>query len=109
MLFNLKLTTSISEEIKTALVKITKYFSFSKKVTTYFEASSINIDKVDKAETVKITRKDVEKSFELYEQKLVELSQKLSSQTSISNDDYNPQTEYYYVEALGKEIPITEL
>ncbi|HJD59798.1 MAG TPA: hypothetical protein LFW20_03925 [Rickettsia endosymbiont of Omalisus fontisbellaquei] len=102
----------IPKEIKTALVKIKNYFSFSKKVTKDFEVSNISIDEVDKAEPAKITREDLEKSFELYEEKLAILAQKLSSQTSISNYDYNHQTEYYPLIGEGgsiQYIPTTEL
>ncbi|MEY4464357.1 MAG: hypothetical protein RLZZ81_1328 [Pseudomonadota bacterium] len=107
-----KLTMIVPKEIKTALVKIKKYFSFSTKVTKDFEASNISIDEVDKAEPTKITREDLEKSFELYEEKLAILAQKLSSQTSISNNDYNPQTEYYQLigdDGIIQDIPTTEL
>ncbi len=62
-----KLITFFSTEIKT-------YFSFPKKVTKAFETSNINIDEVDKAKTVKITKEDLKKSFELYEEKLVILA-----------------------------------
>lgn len=56
--------------------------------------------------------KKVTKAFELYEEKLVILAQKLSPQTSISNDDYNSQTEYYPLigeDGNIKYIPTTEL
>lgn len=107
-----KLITFFSTEIKTTLVKIKTYFSFPKKVTKAFKTSSINIDEVDKAKTVKITKEDLKKSFELYEEKLVILAQKLSPQTSISNDDCNSQTEYYPLigeDGNIKYIPTTEL
>ena len=107
-----KLITFFSTETKTTLVKIKTHFSCPKKVTKAFETSSINIDEVDKAKTVKITKEDLKKSFELYEEKLVILAQKLSPQTSISNDDYNYQTVYYPLigeDGNIKYIPTTEL
>ncbi|KIJ88643.1 hypothetical protein [Rickettsia asembonensis] len=110
-----KLVLGISIEVIAALVKIKTYCFFPKKekvtLTKYNSTENIEALKVntDEAKTVKITKEDLEKSFELYEEKLTILAQKLSSQTSISYDDYNPVTEYYYVEALGKETPVTEL
>ncbi|CAK6512819.1 hypothetical protein [Rickettsia helvetica] len=105
-------------EIKTALVKIKIYFCFLKKekviLTKYNSTENIETLKVntDEAKTVKITKEDLEKSFELYEEKLAILAQKLSLQTSISYDDYNPQTEYYPLigeDGSIKYIPTTEL
>ncbi|GAA5252983.1 hypothetical protein KNCP2_12710 [Candidatus Rickettsia kedanie] len=96
------------------MTKIKTYCLFLKKekVTLIKYNSTENIEALtvntDEAKTVKITKEDFEKSFELYEEKLTILAQKLSSQTPISYDNYNHVTEYY-VEALGKEIPVTEL
>ncbi|AFC73899.1 hypothetical protein [Rickettsia montanensis] len=115
MLLN-KLVLSIS--IQMALVKIRICFSLPAKekvtLTKYSSTENIETLKVNTAEakTVKIAKEDLEKSFELYEEKLVILAQKLSSQTSISYDAYNPQTEYYPLigeDGNIKYIPITEL
>ncbi|WP_017443337.1 hypothetical protein [Rickettsia gravesii] len=114
-----KLVLSIPTQIQIVLVKIKTYFLFLKKVTltkysSYSSTESIKTLKVntDETKTVKITKKDLEKSFELYEEKLIILAQKLSSQTSISYDAYNPQTEYYPLigeDGNIKYIPTTEL
>ncbi|EER22458.1 MULTISPECIES: hypothetical protein [spotted fever group] len=96
-----KLVLSVPTEIKTALVKIKAYFPFPKKekvtLTKYDSTENIETLKVNtnEAKTVKVTKKDLEKSFKLYEEKLTILAQKLSSQTSISYDAYNSQTKYY--------------
>ncbi|BDU60229.1 hypothetical protein FLA4_06390 [Candidatus Rickettsia kotlanii] len=112
MLLN-KLVLSISIRI---LVKIRTYFTLLEKViltkcnlTKNIETLKVNTDEV---KTVKITKEDLDKSFELYEEQLVILAQKLSSQTSISYDAYNPQTEYYPLigeDGNIKYIPVTEL
>ncbi|WP_032139400.1 hypothetical protein [Rickettsia tamurae] len=113
-----KLVLSVPIKIKTALVKIKAYFFFPKKekVTLIKYNSTENIETLkvntNEAKTVKITKEDLEKSFELYEKKLTILAQKLSSQTSISYDAYNPQTEYYPLigeDGNIKYIPTTEL
>ncbi|ALN41639.1 hypothetical protein ASQ44_06405 [Rickettsia rhipicephali] len=115
MLFN-KFAPSILIQI--VLVKIRTYFPLlqKEKVTLTKYSLTANIEtlkaKTDEAKTVKITKEDLEKSFELYEEKLIILAQKLSSQTSISYDAYNPQTEYYLL--IGEDgniqyIPTTEL
>nr|WP_045804151.1 hypothetical protein [Rickettsia endosymbiont of Ixodes pacificus] len=104
--------------MKTALVKIKAYFPFPKKekvtLTKYDSTENIETLKVNtnEAKTVKVTKKDLEKSFKLYEEKLTILAQKLSSQTSISYDAYNSQTEYYPLigeDGNIKYIPTTEL
>ncbi|ABV78743.1 hypothetical protein [Rickettsia bellii] len=63
-----------------------------------------------------ITKQDLEKSFKLYEKKLIELSQKFSLQAATNNDNYYPKTEWHNVEVMGadgnivvKTIPVTEL
>ncbi|WP_341787044.1 hypothetical protein [Rickettsia endosymbiont of Cantharis rufa] len=102
----------IPKKIKTALVKIKIIFLSQKKVTKDFEVSNRSMDEVDKAGPAKITRKDLEKSFELYEEKLAILAQKLSSQTSIGNYDYDTVTEYYPLmgdDGIIQYIPTTEL
>ena len=107
MLLN-KLVLSILIPIHIALVKIRTYFT-QYSLTENIETLKVN---TDEAKTVKITKEDLEKSFELYEEKLIILAQKLSSQTSISYDAYNPQTEYYPLigeDGNIKYIPITEL
>ncbi|AFD19252.1 MAG: hypothetical protein AB8U78_00080 [Rickettsia slovaca] len=115
MLLN-KLVLSIPIHIHTALVKIRAYFPLLKKVTLTKYSLTENIETLkvntDEAKTVKITKEDLKKSFELYEDKLIILAQKLSLQTSISYDAYNPKTEYYPL--IGEDgninyIPITEL
>ncbi|ABV84529.1 hypothetical protein [Rickettsia massiliae] len=125
MVFN-KLVLSILIQIQIALVKIRTYFPLLEKekvtltkysLTANIETLKVNTDeaktvKTDEAKTVKITKEDLEKSFELYEEKLIILAQKLSSQTSISYDAYNPQTEYHLL--IGEDgniqcIPTTEL
>ncbi|MFA1688976.1 hypothetical protein ABVF33_05910 [Candidatus Rickettsia barbariae] len=111
-----KLVLSIPIHMHTALVKISAYFLLLEKVTLtkYNLTENIETLKVntDEANTVKITKEDLKKSFELHEEKLILLAQKLSLQTSISYDAYNPQTEYYPL--IGEDgninyIPITEL
>ncbi|AAL02774.1 hypothetical protein [Rickettsia conorii] len=115
MLLN-QLILSIPIYIHTALVKIRAYFPLLEKVTLIKYSLTENIETLkvntDEANTVKITKEDLKKSFELYEEKLIILAQKLSLQTSISYDAYNPQTEYYPL--IGEDgninyIPITEL
>ncbi|MEG8229679.1 hypothetical protein O6R16_01010 [Candidatus Rickettsia tasmanensis] len=116
----LRLVLSIQIQIQTALVKalvkIRIYFPLLEKVTLTKYSSTENIETLkvntDEAKTVKITKEDLAKSFELYEEKLIILAQKLSSQTSISYDAYNPRTEYYPLigeDGSTKYIPITEL
>ncbi|MCC8468068.1 MAG: hypothetical protein LN589_05320 [Rickettsia endosymbiont of Eriopis connexa] len=56
----------------------------------------------NEAKTVKIAKEDLEKSFELYEEKLIILAQNLSSQSSTN-------IEYQYVKELGEIVPTTEL
>ncbi|MFV0250566.1 MAG: hypothetical protein AB8U53_02265 [Rickettsia aeschlimannii] len=111
-----KLVRSILIQIQIALVKIRTYFPLLEKGTLTKYSSTENIETLkvntDEAKTVKITKEDLEKSFELYEEKLIILAQKLSSQTSISYDAYNPQTEYYPLigeDGNIKYIPTTEL
>ncbi|WP_064429368.1 hypothetical protein [Rickettsia sp. Tenjiku01] len=115
MLLN-KLVLSIPTHIHTALVKIRAYCPLLEKVTLTKYSLTENIETLkintNEAKTVKITKEDLNKSFELYEEKLIILAQKLSLQTSISYDAYNPQTEYYPL--IGEDgninyIPITEL
>ncbi|QWB86222.1 hypothetical protein JRD95_00268 [Rickettsia parkeri] len=107
---------SIPIHIHTALAKIRAYFLILEKVILTKDSLTENIETLkvntDEANTVKITKEDLKKSFELYEEKLIILAQKLSLQTSISYDAYNPQTEYYPL--IGEDgninyIPITEL
>ncbi|HJD64563.1 MAG TPA: hypothetical protein LFW10_00055 [Rickettsia endosymbiont of Diachasma alloeum] len=74
------------------------------------------MDNVRKIATNNITNQDLKKSFELYEKKLIELSQKFSSQKITNNDYYHPQTKWHNVEIMGadgnmvtKIIPVTKL
>ncbi|AFB28558.1 hypothetical protein [Rickettsia rickettsii] len=113
MLLN-KLILSIPRHIHTAWIKIRAYFLEKVTLTKYSLTENIETLKVntDEAKTVKITKEDLKKSFELYEEKLIILAQKLSLQTSISDDAYNLQTKYYPL--IGEDgnidyIPITEL
>ncbi|ABV74587.1 hypothetical protein A1C_01345 [Rickettsia akari str. Hartford] len=110
-----KLVLGIAIEVKTAWTKIKSYHLFFPKkaqisLIKYNSTENIKALKADtdEAKIVKITKEDCEKSFELYEEKLIILAQKLSSQTSISYDDYDTITKYY-VGPLGQEIPVTEL
>ncbi|WP_392506047.1 hypothetical protein ACE5D9_06605 [Rickettsia sp. 2024-CO-Wats] len=111
-----KLILSIAIQIQIVLVKIRTCFPLLETVTLTKYSSTENIETLkvntDEVKTVKITKEDLDKSFELYEEKLVILAQKLSSQTSISYDAYNPQTAYYPLigeDGNIKYIPITEL
>ncbi|AXU06214.1 hypothetical protein [Rickettsia japonica] len=115
MLLN-KLVLNILIQIRIALVKIRTYFPLLEKVTLTKYSLTENIETLkvntDEAKTVKITKEDLEKSFALYEEKLIILAQTLSSQTSISYDAYNTQTKYYPLigeDGSIKYIPITEL
>lgn len=74
------------------------------------------MDNIRKIATNNITNQDLKKSFELYEKKLIELSQKFSLQAATNNDNYHPKTEWHNVEIMGadgnivtKIIPVTEL
>ncbi|WP_341791221.1 hypothetical protein [Rickettsia endosymbiont of Gonocerus acuteangulatus] len=74
------------------------------------------MDNARKTAINNITKQDLEKSFNLYEEKLIELSQKFSLQAATNNDYYHPQTEWHNIKVMGadgnmvtKIIPVTEL
>ncbi|MGX6960909.1 MAG: hypothetical protein ACIPMY_06925 [Rickettsia endosymbiont of Pentastiridius leporinus] len=87
-----------------------KLFNFIKSFIISKESQPIFENKIES--TYNLTKKELEKSFKLHDEKLIMLAHELSSQEPINNDDYNPQTAYYQL--IGNDgkimcIPITDL